>query len=346
MASWGVTLIAVFSVVTVLGASNVIYRRLLPAALPVIGLLAVAAVGVVAWGVVAPLASADVLPELLAPVAALGALAAFLATIVVRATGATVLGTLIFAGVWSVAVFPFAAVVAFSGLGPFGIRPIDQGGSLPVHVAAGASALGVLIAAGKSRKAVQALTQGRATLAASVAVLTVGWLGWLIGAELAINELAPLIVANALLSAAGGISGWVIVQRIRHQSTTLAAMAAGLISGLVGVTAGAPFYAPAAAFVVGLASGVFASLVTLRAVSHGGHQQWFLVGTHLVAGAVGLVVLALLASDLGFFFTGQYVFLRDQVVSIIFVGGLSMAVSMILWWSLRRVPTLVHPVAR
>ncbi|MCC6855692.1 MAG: ammonium transporter [Microbacteriaceae bacterium] len=343
MPSWIVTLIAVLSVTVVLVACTLVYRRVLPSEPATLTALLVGVVGVIAWLGFYALVRPVILTELVAPIAALGALAAFLATIVVRVAGATRAGAVVFALVWSAAVFAPTAVVAFTGLGPFGIRPIDQGGSLAVNVAAGAAALGVLIvAAPRTPRAVSAQPSQWAAGLGMVALI-LGWLGWLVGAELAINDRAPLILVTGVLSAAGGVVGWLLVQRIRHQSTTLGAVAAGLISGVVGVTAGAPFYAPPAAFVAGVLAGVFASLVTLRAVGGGGRAQWFIVGAHFIAGAVGLIVLALLAGDLGFFFTGQYVFLRDQVVSIFLVGVYSLAVSMGLWWVMRRIPALVRP---
>ena len=47
-----------------------------------------------------------------------------------------------------VLVFVPVAWLSFSGLGPFGVRPIDQGGSLAINVAAGAAAVGVLVSGG------------------------------------------------------------------------------------------------------------------------------------------------------------------------------------------------------
>ncbi len=346
MPSWVLTLIAVVAVLVVLAASTVLYRRLLPSGSPIVVAVVVGGLGLLAWLLFVAIARPDVRAELIAPVAALAALAAFLATVVVRASGATAAGSALFALVWSLVVFAPTAMVAFTGIGPFGVRPIDQGGSLAVNVAAGASAFGVLVAAGRRapRLALLELSPGVGSI--GVSAFTIGWLGWLVGAELAINELTPVIVANGLLGAGGGIAGWLLVQRIRHQSTSLAAVAAGLISGLVGVTAGAPFYAPPAAAVVGILAGVFASVVSLRTVNDTGRPQWFIVGSHLVAGAVGLIVLALLASDLGFFFTGQYVFLRDQLICILLIGSWSAVVSMGLWWAIRRVSVFVPVVFR
>ena len=113
-------------------------------------------------------------------------------------------------------------------------------------------------------------------------------------------------------------------------------MAAGIVSGLVGVSAGAPMYGAPAAFVVGIIASASACLFTLRQVGDTRRQQWFIVGSHLIAGAVGLVALGLFANDLGFLFTGQYVFVRDQVICCILATGWSMGVAALLWVVLRR----------
>ena len=331
---------SVLAIVLVIGALFALYDRMLPAAparTTLLLSLGCAAAGVVAWLVFALIFRPPVMPELLLPIAALGGLAAFLATLVVRASGASPLASILFSACWSLVVFAPVAVLSFTGLGPWGIRPVDHGGSMPVNVAAGASALGVLLATRSKAPLAARVALPRNSGVIAVATLTVAWLGWLVGAELAIDELTPGILINGVAAGVGGVAGWIIVQRILHQSTSVLSAAAGLVSGLVAVTAGAPLYGPISAAVVGVVAGVAAGLFTLRRVAKTARGHWFIVGSHLLAGSVGLVMLALIGNDLGFLFTGQYVLLRDQVICAVLTAAYSAGVSWLLWRAASRV---------
>ena len=89
------------------------------------------------------------------------------------------------------------------------------------------------------------------------------------------------------------------------------------------------------ATVLALAAAVLHAAWNL-AIKQGGDRFLALWGQFTLAGAIGLVVLGLFANDFGFLFTGQYVVLRDQVISCVLVAAYSMGVSMGLWCVLRR----------
>ena len=207
-------------------------------------------------------------------------------------------------------------------------------------VGAGAAALAVLVVRGDRHRSQSAMTRLPAGLGA-IAVLTLllGWLGWLVSAELAIDDLSPTILVNGALGAAGGIVGWLAVQRMSRQSTTLGAVVAGLVSGLAAVSAGAPLLSPVAAVSSGVIAGGLACIFTLRRALASRRPQWYLAGSHLIAGAIGVTLIGLLASDAGFLFTGQITLIQDQIVSTVVVAVYSAVVSLLLWVMLRRVST-------
>lgn len=340
MVDWGVMVVAVSANLLVLVSLAAADSRMLPAA-PWVrsGLLSIAAAatGVTAWLLLAPLFATSVATGLYLPVAALGGVAAFLATLAIRGSGAGTVVTLVFGLLWSAAVFVPSAVLSFSALpGLWGLEPVDHGGSLAVNVAGGAAALGALLAggtrAGRPRSAT--ITLGSGVLA--VIALCIGWIAWLASAELALDDVTPAILLNGVVGALGGAAGWLAVQRIRHQRTTLSAFAAGLVSGLVSITAGAPLFTPVSAAAAGILAGAAAAAFTLHRVAVSRRQQWFIVGSHLVAGGVGLFLLAVLASTVGWMFTGQYLLLLNEVASAVLVAGYSTAVSFVLWLVLKR----------
>lgn len=344
MNNWTVVAASVAAILVVLVCLAVVDARMLPAApwrRSVLTSLACAATGAVAWVVIVPLAAPDALGPLFAPIAALGGVAAYLATIAVRAAGGGAITTVVFGAVWSALVFVPTAVLTFAPYAaswPIDIQPVDHGGALAVNVSAGAAALGVLLLGGP-RLRTASIT--RRTGIVAMVGLCAGWVAWLLGAELAIDDVSPVILGNGIVGALGGAIGWLIVQRLSHQSTTLPAAAAGLLSGLVAVTAGAPLFSPGSAAAAGILAGGAACIFTVRRVSGSRRLQWFVVGSHLIAAAVGIVVLGLLATDKGFFFTGSLALIINQVLGTVLVAAYSTAVSLVLWLLLRWLARIV-----
>lgn len=329
---------AVISLVVTTLSFAVLYVRMIPTrsfVRSVTESLATAAVGAAAWYLLVPLTSPFGLGDLYAPIGALGALATMVATLSVRASGASLVGALVFSLAWGILVFLPVARATFA-TGVLGIMPVDHGGTLALNIAGGAAALGVLFVPrpARARESPARLPRGLGT--AAVFALLAGWLGWLVAAELAIDEVSTAILLNGVLGAAGGIVGWLAVQRIRHQSTNLGAVVAGMVSGLVAVSAGAPLLSPVAAASSGVIASGLACIFTLRRVEASRRQQWYIAGSHLIAGAIGLFMLGLLASDSGFVFTGQIALIQDQVISAIAVATYSSVVSFLLWFCLMR----------
>ena len=345
MDNWIVVAASVAAILVVLVSLAVVDARMLPAApwrRSVLLSLGCAATGSLAWVVVAPLIAPEAVGTLFAPIAALAGVAAYLATIAVRAGGASVGVAVAFALVWSCVVFVPTAVLTFAPYAaswPVAIAPVDHGGSLAVNVSAGAAALGVLLLGGPR---LRTATLDRRTGLAAMVALSVGWIAWLVGAELAIDDVTPGIVLNGLIGGLGGVAGWLVVQRLSHRSTTLPAVAAGLVSGLVAVTAGAPLFTPVSAAAAGILAGGAACIFTLRRVVVTRRQQWFVVGSHLVAAAVGIVVLGLLATGTGFLFTGSLALIINQVVGTVLVCAYSTVVALLLWLVLRALDAAVR----
>ncbi|MGX5680351.1 hypothetical protein [Schumannella luteola] len=335
---WPIILLAVASLGAMAASLAVLYSRLLPAGswLHSFGVSAACAfLGATTWFLVIALLIPDAVTKLFVPIGMMGAVAATLASIALRATDPPTSVVLVFSAAWSLLVFVPVSLATFV-TGVVGITPVDHAGSLVVNVAAGAAALGILLVR-RRRAEVAPMVVRRWVPAFAVLLLVVAWLAWLAAAELAFDEAAATAVGNGVLGGAGGVVGWLAVQRIRHQSTSVAAVAAGLISGLVAVSAGAPLLSPVAAVSTGVLAGGFACLVTLRRIIASGRDQSFLAGSHLMAGATGLVLVGLVANDAGFLFTGQIGFIQDQLVSTVVVTLYSAGVSFLLWSVLSRI---------
>ena len=336
----GIVIAASVALLLVLVAFWAVDGRMLPAASRASTVLldaGIALAGAIPWLVFEPLVVPGSTGMLYVPVALLGSVAAFIATIAVRASGARVGSTLVFAFLWGALVYAPAAAVSFTRIGPLdaiGISPIDHGGSLAANVASGAAALGVLLVSRGSRR--RLADTPFALSVTAVVLLCLAWLGWLVWAELAVDEATPAIILDGLVGAAAGAGGWLIVQRILHQVTTVTGVGAGLISGLIAVTAGAPLFTPVSAAVAGLIAGGAAAFVALRAVRRSRRPQWTVVGTHLVAGGLGVMGLGFTAEGLGMFYDGQVDLVSSQIAATVLVAAYSAVVAVLLWFAVAR----------
>jgi Amt family ammonium transporter len=300
----------------------------------------VAGVSVTLWLIIRLVTPGAWTTSLEAPVAALAGLAAALVSLVVRAQTTRPLPLLVFCLVWTLLVFaPVATAVFFpSSVGLGGADgPIDLGGGLLIGVAAGASALGVLLVArGSSAPSVGTTPMAWWILVTAGALLWVGAIAGYLALEGAIDrQVSPRILGSTLIAPALGIIGWIIGQRIRTSTTSLIGALSGLVSGTVAIAAGAanftPLWAGATGLIAGLAGAVFASRKTrTRGIG------WTLVGAHLLAGAIGLVTTGFFALGIGLIYTGQVVDIQVQFVGALVIGVWSLLVSSLLWLGLRR----------
>jgi hypothetical protein len=157
---------------------------------------------------------------LVAPVIALGALFATIATSTMPAASGG--RTLVFAAIATAAVFlPFMVLVFGIVFDPFGTQlgVIDLGGGIPALVAGGATALGVSLVGGRpSRRAGPG--PGIRSLLWPTLLLWVAWIGWLVGLELAADDMVPIILTSVVVMPAVAGAAGSLVERLRFRRTT------------------------------------------------------------------------------------------------------------------------------
>jgi ammonium transporter, Amt family len=275
------------------------------------------------------------------PTAALAAVAGFLASLTVRDTTSHPLPAVLFSMGWTALVFvPVAIVVLFpTSVGiPITAGPLDLGGALPVQVAVGAGALVVLTFA--RRWAVEDRSHVRPRswlLLISGLVIWAGWLLGFVGLELTVDSvITPRIIINSLVAPVLGVIGWLIAQRIASATTNATGAVAGLFSGLVAISAGSAYFTPLWAGLTGLVAGLVSSLFVTRRVRATGRHAWFLVGAHLIAASVGLLMVGIFGLGLGLVYDGQLTLLQVQLASIVVVVLWSGIVSLVLWLAVRQ----------
>jgi ammonia channel protein AmtB len=340
----GLTIVATLAILAVIPALSIQYREFLDRTglRASVGLtILISASSLLIWLLVSFFVPGVWISPLEYPTASLAAVAGFLASLPVRDTTSHPLPAALFAAGWTALVFvPVAIVVLFpTSVGiPLTAGPLDLGGALPVQVAVGAGALVVLTVA--RRWAVEDRSHVRPRswlLLVSGLVIWAGWLLGFVGLELTLDSvITPRIILNTLIAPVLGIVGWLIAQRIVSATTTAGGAVAGLFSGIVAISAGSAYFTPLWAGLTGLVAGLASALFVTRRIRATGRHAWFLVGAHLIAAAVGLLMVGIFGLGLGLVYNGQLTLLQVQFVSIVAVMLWSGFVSLLLWLAVRQ----------
>jgi Amt family ammonium transporter len=341
--SAALTALCTVGILAVIPGLSLLYREFLDRTGALASALLTAAICACAfalWLVVGFFVPAVASSPLYLPAASLAALSGFLASLTVRDTTTHVAPALLYSLAWTALVYtPVAVIVLFPtsvGLSP-ATGPLDLGGALPVHVAVGSGALVVLTVARGWSVADRSHVRPRSwLLLTSGLVIWAGCIAGYVGLNLSVDDVVtPLIVTNTIVAPILAILGWLIVQRIRSATTTAIGAIAGLVAGLVAIAAGCAYFTPLWAGVTGAAAGIAGSIFVSGWVRATHRHAWFIVGAHLLAAVVGLVMLGIFGTNSGFIFDGQIDLFVAQVVAIVLVSVWAAAISLLLWLMVR-----------
>ena len=141
------------------------------------------------------------------------------------------------------------------------------------------------------------------SLAALIGAL--GWIALVVGSELAVDEITPILAANVTLAVGGGLAGWLGGELLLTRRVTPEALPAGLTAGALGVAAGVPWLPPAAAASLGVIAGISAAVAAAWASRDGRRPSARLAAITLPPSIVGLLGTGLLTSGPGWVNSGQ-----------------------------------------
>lgn len=243
---------------------------------------------------------------------------------------------IVFSIVWLVLVVSPVAYGVFSlddGWASGALQVVDFGGALVV-VAAGGSAVGVLLACGRGEH--QPTRPSRPGLVAfGGASLWVGWLGLVVGSEGALDSYAPLMAVGAFVASAAGVLMWMLVDAVLLRRPTLSSALWGAFAGLVAVTAASGVLTLGWAMLAGALSALAcATMVDLAARARFGPSLTLCVVT-IVGGLVGLLFPGLFASGSGMIDSGNFDLFIAQGVAGMAVLLYATTVSLLLALALR-----------
>jgi ammonia channel protein AmtB len=272
----------------------------------------------------------------LAPVVALGGLFGLVVTLPHRERLGGEIAGMIFAGVLTAIVYvPLVSIVFTLWYDPFatGIGFVDFGAALPTGVAAGSAALAVVLISRREPRPI-ALPVAWPALVLPTIALVAAWLAWLMGLELALDRLTPLIVGNGILMAVSGSLAWALVERARFRTNTVAGTSLGALAGLAAATPSTGYLLPGLAIVTALVAGGVCALAAGRTSLTASRR---IATVLMLGGATSLLLLGILAKDVSFIYTGQPELFFGQAFSILLAGGGGFGVGMLVWLAVRRV---------
>jgi len=256
----------------------------------------------------------------------------------------------VFVAIWSTVVyFPVAHwVFAFgnkvgdvvTGTGYLAGKGVqDFAGGTAVHINAGAAGLALALILGKRvgwrKEAMRPHSLPLVMLGAGL--LWFGWFGFNAGSSLAANGTAGLAFMNTQVAAAGGLLGWLLVEKIRNGHATSLGAASGVVAGLVAITPACAFVAPWAAVVIGLVAGALCALAVSIKYALGFDDSLDVVAVHLVGGIWGSLSVGLFGSQVvnglgidGIFYGGGTTLLAKQALGVGVVFAYSFIATLII----------------
>ncbi|MDX6554838.1 MAG: ammonium transporter, Amt family [Miltoncostaeaceae bacterium] len=229
---------------------------------------------------------------------------------------------LVFAAVWSVAVYAVMAHWAFGGGWMAQNGVLDFAGGVPVEMGSGFSALAAALVVGARKDyGRQALLPHNAVyVLVGAGLLWFGWFGFNGGSGFSTGANSVLAFVNTLLTPAVALVTWFFLDHIRGHKVTAIGAATAIIVGCVGITPAGGFVSPVWALVLGVVAAVPSYMVIAWRTRTRVDETLDVLAAHGVAGFVGILFIGLFAqqswngiSD-GFFY-GNVDQLVDQITA-------------------------------
>jgi len=190
--------------------------------------------------------------------------------------------------------FPFVHMVWGNGLlAKWGV--LDFAGGIVVHNIAGMAALASVLYVGR-RKIGDSVPHSIPLVALGTGLLWFGWYGFNAGSELKVDAVTGVAFLNTDIAASFAGPVWMLLAWIFERKPKFVGLLTGAVAGLATITPCAGYVTPTSAALIGIAAGV----VCYFAVNLKNRLRWDdaldVWGVHGVGGALGVVLLGLMAS--------------------------------------------------
>jgi Amt family ammonium transporter len=200
---------------------------------------------------------------------------------------------------WVTFVYAPVAHMVWGGGWLGGLGAKDFAGGTVVHINAGIAALvGALVLGKRIGYGKEAMPPHSLTMTMiGASLLWVGWFGFNVGSELAVDGIAAMVLVNTQLATAAAVLGWMFIEWIAKGKPSMLGAASGAIAGLVAITPACGFIGPMGAIILGIVAGIicFWACTGLKRM-FGYDDSLDVFGVHGVGGIVGAIGTGFLMS--------------------------------------------------
>jgi Amt family ammonium transporter len=200
---------------------------------------------------------------------------------------------------------------------------LDFAGGIVVHNTAGLAALASVLYVGR-RKLIDSGAHSIPLVALGTGLLWFGWYGFNAGSEFKVNSVTAVAFLNTDVAASFAAIAWLAMGWWQEKRPTFVGLLTGAVAGLATITPAAGYVSPLSAVIIGIVAGnvcYFAVMLKNRLHLDDALDVW---GVHGVGGALGVVLLGLMATTsfnadgANGLFAGNPAFLGKQLVAIVF----------------------------
>jgi Amt family ammonium transporter len=180
----------------------------------------------------------------------------------------------------------------------FDLGALDFAGGTVVHINAGVAALALSLVLGRRKGWPKDPMRPHSLplVLLGAGLLWFGWFGFNAGSALAAGELSAVAFINTLVATCAAAFAWIVVEKLRHGSSTTLGLASGVVAGLVAITPACAFVTPLGAIAVGLIAGAVCAFAVGLKYKLGYDDSLDVVGVHMFGGIVGALLIGFLAT--------------------------------------------------
>ncbi len=237
--------------------------------------------------------------------------------------------------------FPFVHMVWGNGLlAKLGV--LDFAGGIVVHNIAGMAALASVLYVGK-RRAGDGVPHSIPLVALGTGLLWFGWYGFNAGSELKVDAVTGLAFLNTDIAASFAGPTWMLLAWIFEKKPKFLGLLTGAVAGLATITPCAGYVTPTSAAIIGILAGA----VCYFAVNLKNRLRWDdaldVWGVHGVGGALGIVLLGVLASTAvnpagaDGLLRGNAGFFAKQVLTVVASSVYAFLFTFVMLWAIDKV---------
>ena len=206
---------------------------------------------------------------------------------------------MVFAAVWTIAVYSVLAHWAFGGGWLIENGTMDFAGGVPVEMGSGFSALAAALVVGARKDyGRQALLPHNSVYALlGAGLLWFGWFGFNGGSGFGTGEAGILAFTNTLLTPAACLCAWFVLDLIRGRRVTAVGAATAIIVGCVLITPAGGFVSPGWAIVLGVLGALPCYAVIVWRPRTRVDETLDVLAAHGIAGLTGILAAGLVAQE-------------------------------------------------